>query len=1381
LDFTKHPETPKGFKTVVLSTKELYSASEVLPNLKFQYHTTPLEALHPREQEAAKREYEAKVEALNGQASERKVQRLRRRLQSEIYHHAAGGVVASPSAPVKAWNSFAPVKGTSAATDMWKPLSHANFGWNWDYKTHTVRNPQFRFLLPGMRGYVLLKNPYLKFLGMFHINFTSNWDKIDPFKNPPIVQMNVHLEGNAHLNADLSLMANVYKNIANNPLSNHAFHIPLLDHWTKETHYFKRLRFFVANIPINIQPGVRCGLTAYHIGLFQGAVRAGLNMKVRVSAQVLYDSRQGASVNFKADALQVKFLPPTWLVFTKHLEIGALLAPSFWLRGGIGRRMDTTITVEVKPYANASIMQEGEAAYGPQQQVLQKELVIYPFRAINLPAGQEWSVGIQANGYSKMTSTAVSMGGYSNLQREKGADYHKYLQTNNHFHENAGVIEYRDWVPHFRFGLINQRKLLKEPIYVVLFRGGTEQVGPAVPVYCEAIVNGECQPSPSKAFFTINGQPVVVQLTIAWHHDAVQFLKQQIRVMSIVFPRFALSPEATNDFRKGGIPQRIFVRFIRNGRVYHADATHRQVRHDLVEIDTRYVQNLGIQWIHAWRVKYGAIEGQEQLTELIEPQIELVYVRNGKNIVVAKTFLPPVHWGDHCPGFSNPAPIHNNAGEYIGNIRLDMSMWKAEDRFGQIAQDVEKFVIGGPRNHGAPYISATMGLAVHNPQRATRFINPRSHLKWTYSMTHPLVWSLRAGIVGQRYDFELAAYRVDPNNGDLTQIPLNENINPSKIKAVCQSPPVKYNSPFADYGDACHFEQPLKPEPNLAGLNVIFKLIWKQNPLEEQMFSPAVSFVHSPGGRRLADSAEFSTPGDPDPDSRHLRIMEENGNIVVAPVSSKEGVDFNMEEVPPEDREPYVQPQSVRKTRKLQATQGSYSQSVGYQPSNINFTQKMAELHPICSKKNLHYQLGMGLYFRARVRSFHLPRMPQLGALSTPLSMLAGFANGLDTGDRSIWNTDAGQDLAKLLPKDVCKLGVCSGVLPGCPGQLAPTITIPKIEFAYNRPMYWDANASAAAKNAVAYAMSLFPEAVRIGSLVVKSLLGTTTTTQINGDVFNSGDVIWIPEQAGGQPCRWIAKPICSESFYYKGHKYIGCTMIDNDRLGWCSTDSVFNGDWRNCDLKCRAVCTKPGFYNEQACRVAGGTWALDTWVKDAKEYIETVFGRDPNAHPGRRLEDEIQESENAQEDKPVETDRIVVEFDRDAVHYNIDEDLVHDLIRRQAFRGVGDAKGEAHIVGFRVHTGTTEPGELSMIPVGPTESFEHDFAHREIRDEPSKFIVKDEVEQQNIAMESDARSMPLTLIVAGVAVFAMLSIVVGMRMAKHQSGAAYVSVEAME
>jgi hypothetical protein len=1451
MEFTKHPDTPKGGATVVLDTKELHSISQVLPNVDFKYAVTPIDSLHPDEQEAARAYWaqQAELKAAKSKAHEEELEARRLQDKPSPFHfkwgdHALDSFKAGfhkSMGEVTVTNSFTTQNRNADQFTSWKPMTHANFGWNWNYHTNTTRNPQFKYSLPGMRGYVLLKNPYLKFLGGFNIKFQSRWDDKNPFAAPPHVKLNATLDGNGYINADLSLMADIYRDVTSetgltpnggegpamptgyettpappaarrldskNPFG--AFHIPLLNNFTKETHYFKSVHFFLANIPVVLQPGVDINLNAYHLGLFKGAVRLGVNVHLRISATALYDSQtaEGMHMEFKAEALNVKMLPPTWMIYTKHLEFGALLTPTFWLRGGVGPIRDVSLEMQLKPYCNVSVTQEGQHTYGIQQQVMEKELVVMPFRAVNLQLGSEWSVGIEANGRRKMTSTELSM----------------------------GVVEFNDYVEHFRFGVIDQRRLLREPIRISLFKNGVQQTGKTVTIYCESIVEGECQPAPFNAEFYIDMKTVVVQLSLAWHADPVKYLMSKVRAMSFVFPQLALSREASGQYQQSK-PESVFIKITRNGREYRAYQEPEVVHSHLVVIRTKKTQDLGLNWIDAWNMAYGTISGQKDVTALIDPSISLYFVRNGQEELMAQTYLPNIDWTRMLLGTSMQAKNQWYMGgsgvgrqgssgfggiEGAGSAQADANRANPQEVFqgGFFVGNIPlKISLASNQDQNTIFSTGHMGIDIHDPIRANRWLRPFRSEKFVQGSSHRIFWALRNSAPGTAAQkFTITTWRVNPATGQFTPTQMKMTVD-----AVCNSndeEALRYQA----YGKDCTYSQDMKVESGLVGATVVFELSFTDlvDKTEHKMMSAPVTFVSvlpaaAPasswgnwGGSRKLTPQQSADEWNGVP----RKLSDEDGNMVEAPAESGKEMEFPMSELEvqkDDEWKGHVNLAGEQKPRRLGEATSEARQLYGYTPSNISFGAKMKELHPICTRKPLHYEIGAGIYFRAKVRNFHIVGGEDALGPLTPLVSLVGL-NHLDTHDIQLASTRLGKKLSKVFPKGLCTQGVCDGVLPGCPGHTARTLVVPKVEFKLNRNFQWSDKTQKSAKTATAFAMALVPEMVRVTSLVITSMMHTTPKPgtpwrgQDPNRYFGASNVIWVKNS----PCRWQKPPDCTSVFKYRGTSYSGCTIEDHDNRGWCSVGTTFTGNWRNCYLSCQDTQTGTHFTIKNLAKVNGewgekgtitggttlaptvplatvkptavgalvlgahvkctGHTGTGTFIGSDGPMAKVHFGASglkliPSAQCSRVTRRLAQSPTKVEKKQAVpETDRFVVEIDPKALAYKVDEDLIQALIRRKAFRGMEDGReaelGEVEITHFRLHHGEdSKPGnDEGMIPVGPEEKFEWD-SHADYSDKDEK------------------ATLPVASAAAGVAVLGIAGLIVAFYRGKHSQVLPYLSV----
>lgn len=1350
-EFTKHHDTPKGGATIVFSTKELYSISQVIPNAQFSFGVTPIDSLHPSLQDDARRYADQMIaDRLNF-----------RRLNTSVIGLSNSSVITPATGPatgpsgsifgdmmaglsnqtgsaldgfkkgfkdsvgqITVTNSLSSDPSSSDSINNWKPMTHANFGWNWNYHTNATRNPQFKYTLPGMRGYVLLKNPYLKFKGGCNINFQSHWDEVNPFARPPRVKFNASLTGNAYVNADLSLMANVYRDVSEDPLGR--FHIPLLNDFTEETHYFDVPAFFIASIPVKIQPGVSVNLNAYHLGLFKGAVRVGINTAIHVEATAKYDSSASQSIqtDFKAEALNVRILPPTWMIYTKHMEFGALLTPSFWVKGSIGPVKDVTLELQLRPYCNLSIIQEGQEAYGIQQQVEEKELVIMPFRAIfdATEVGSSWSVGIEANGRRIMTSTELAL----------------------------GVVEFNDYIQHFRFGLIDQRRLLHDPIYVALFKDGVRQEGQVVPIECDSVVEGECQPAPFNAMFTVNFKTVVVQLTLAWHARPVEYLLSKVRAMSVVFPQLALSKEASHDYIRDP-PTATIIKITRNGREYRAYQRPNKVSADLVVIEPTQIQDLGINWIDAWRIQYGSISGQEAITNLIDPKIELIYVRNGQHVQVAGAYMPSIDWdnifqqGHSSTGVSHNQPtnmlgdnadMHLLSGLFSGVGRLGNGAFggaqgpgtgataeiRNEEQSGSNPKEVwtSGFFQGNvplslnlATSTGATWASGHMGLDVHNVKGSNRWLRPYRTEKFVQGSQHSLYWTVHGADPGTAHTFTFIAFKVNSADGTFSDTEMKLSLN----NIYCKTSLVTAQR-FEGFGDECVFTQELHVDPGLVGVTIVFELLWRghHDKATHKMLSAPVQFVASVAQTAQPKSLTQAQLANTPTGARKLEM--EGGHMVSAPKGNPDGVEIPMASVPIDSDlltsdEKHIEFKALEAPSKNLRADGR--KLYGYTPSNISFQDKMAELHPICTRKPLHYAIGAGMFLRAKLHNFNVGDTKSLGFLG-PLANMASMAN-LDTMMVPIVSTELGKKLSSLFPgqagKGLCQQGICDGILPGCPGQIVHPMTIPKVEFKLNRALNWNATNKKEAQSVTAYGMALLPEFIRVTSIVLTSLLAGSTTPRPNQQdarYYHTGTVVYY----NGHACRWVRNVECAESFEYRGVTYNGCSLEDHSNRGWCSVDPVFKGNWHNCHMMCNINGKEQQI--DMPTNSKGIKGPVDT-APHGNAFTNALNTVTSALTGGRRLAEEDKKGQD--QDQPAhESDRFLLEITPNAsVPYKIDEDLIHGLIRRQAFRGLSDGRerelGVAKIVSFRLHHGefTPKKDDSDMILVGPEEKFEVDFS----------------------------------------------------------------------
>jgi len=525
--------------TVSITTQELASHSQVVPYCDFAFSYMPLQAKDPRTS------YEATAPPPGPR-------HLGAKFDSGLAS-LSNDVESAYSQAEEPHNTF-----------NFTPRASSTFGWNWNFEKNKTREAQYRYLFPGGRGYILFKDSYLKAHAGISLNFTSRFEGIG---QAPHVQLTTHFEGTAKLNADITTLTDVRGSTSGDPLGR--FHIPLLNNFTRESFDMAPVSFFLGNIPVSLEPGVSMGLDAYHLGQLRGSLRLGLEADLFVTGTAVFDSRDGVSANYTAEALNVEISPPTWLVFTKHFEVGAMLLPSIWVKGTIGDVRDMRVQANLRPYLNMTIVQQTPDAGDVTEE---RSLAMYPFRATGLPLGEAYAVEITANGIAKRTSTQMS----------------------------TGVIEYVDHVQDFDFGPVSESRLRSMTVQIALFRHGEDQVaGRAVVVICKTLVDGACQPSLPQASLVLDGREVTVQLSVSWQDQPVEWLLSKVRNIGLTFPAIALT-DAQAKALVTSAPDRVELRVLRNGRVYIAPMIVDESDPSAVLLASNTTYELGICFTDAW-------------------------------------------------------------------------------------------------------------------------------------------------------------------------------------------------------------------------------------------------------------------------------------------------------------------------------------------------------------------------------------------------------------------------------------------------------------------------------------------------------------------------------------------------------------------------------------------------------------------------------------------------------------------------------------------------------------------------------------------------------------------------------------------------------------
>jgi len=1199
---TAHPEHGEA---ILLHTQELYSVSHVLPHLDYTYHVRPIASM-PEDEQEARKEFMAT-------RSHGHLHMSARRLAFDKWKTALKSSVGIQK--MKKWwkasahfekpnmhSNFLPIKGgPSNIHDLlnFTPLRDASFGWNWDFRLDAVRSPNFRYHFPGGKGYIAFRDPYLNVHAGIKIHFKSSLD-LDNLEVAPHVVVDANIYGNAKFNLDFATLANVKEDVnmkdeAEQLLKQSAqgigkmekglsklpgtlihkvkkYHIPLLKNFTQDTYYFKPVEFYVASIPVRLAPGIRIGLDAFHLGRMKGSLRVGVNTKLFVNGSINFDSDTGITANFTCEAIKVKIQPPTWLIFTRHFEMGAALKPSFWLRGGIGPTKNMEIQAELIPYFNVSVLQHGSQAFGPQHLVTEKQLIIYPFRAIGLKPGTEWAVRIYAHGQTRTTSIQAS----------------------------SGVIEFNDHVQTFHFGRIAQNALIEAPITVQLLRDGVTPAGKPFKLFCESVLNGECHPSPSEASFQIDGVPVILQLNTAWHDNPTQFLLRKVRSFGLIFPKLNLT-SAFGEKTMKKRPSKATFRFVRNGRHYDSDMVLSQTNSGnfgpaSMTLDAETIFELGAVFVDTWHLNMGSYTNQVALVEAARPHLQLLFTyADGKTEVVGHGQLPGIPWDKDVRGqYGVP---------YQGMLPMAIQMKNISDEPGEPGQVIA---------------TGVAGLHIQSAFKAAYWIRPSMALKFPQGSKQDLHWTIEAA-ENIPIDFIFRAFKVDANDHYSTTTMVHK-----LAQKVCVQNEAIIRR-YGDYGQPCVFSEILEVQKGLVGSRIAFQIEWNTSGIAHKVLSAPVTFVSEDPLRRLAD--ETFTAQAPNEEQHTVTDTQkpDEGRVVYETLAGQDmavpmqAIDVEVLEATGTSRRLQVSDKSVADTDFNAKMAEMQHQDCSREPLEYSIGVGLyfrAKVH------NLHLP-GVGF------QGINLPNwdsqlMPiQSTSFGKKLSDVlpkslcdGGICDGTLPGcsphtvDPTIipkvefqlsrnfhWNPSTSQ-----FTKDTIAYGMAMA-----PGLLELTAmsfkkllqtTTSTTQTVTEADMFWAGSGDDTGKectwvpkrecvSAFQYEGIAYFGCTRSGSKSGWCSMDTNyrgnwrpckkecrRSWVAKADPFHSPkvDPFHSPKfiATNSNKCFWQRAPGCVPKFQYKGFNYFGCVTNPHDQSkAWCSDDSVFMGNWHHCQWSC--------------------------------------------------------------------------------------------------------------------------------------------------------------------------------------------------------------------
>jgi len=393
-----------------------------------------------------------------------------------------------------------------------EPNQISNFGWNWNFFLNSTEEPEFNYSLPGMEGYVKLKQPYIKIHAGIYFNFTSKFGQMLEMEAPAL-NWKAGIVSHGQVNARMMTDMKTIKDASEDPFA--LFNIPALEK-LKETQWLEEIDIAMGPMPMTVEPGFQFKAELYHVGQFDGTLQLGGKTDFAALPEISFDSDKGIFANLKADFQDTTLYPPLWIIATEHFEMGLMLEPCMWVQGNFGGENDEVkIGFEARPYFNTTIYREGSGESGTASIVGEetKALIAYPYRVIGLPSTdftKKYSVKIQANNLAMESTPAL----------------------------NWGQVQITDHMSEFNAGEMAQKAVLTNPITVTLLEtdvtSGTQTPVGQTTVTCGSLLNGECQPNPTIASLTVDGIEVRVELVILWMDNPVPWFASHIRGVAFI-------------------------------------------------------------------------------------------------------------------------------------------------------------------------------------------------------------------------------------------------------------------------------------------------------------------------------------------------------------------------------------------------------------------------------------------------------------------------------------------------------------------------------------------------------------------------------------------------------------------------------------------------------------------------------------------------------------------------------------------------------------------------------------------------------------------------------------------------------------------------------
>mmetsp|Transcript_122560 Transcript_122560/g.318616 ORF Transcript_122560/g.318616 Transcript_122560/m.318616 type:complete len:1358 (-) Transcript_122560:102-4175(-) len=811
---------------VKVGTKELPNLAHAIPSLSFYFSWMPSEAREVVSFPAMRTDYGLNREYL---------QRQRRQLMGfpslpdslknvDGVDEDAGGFQSGGAAT----GNFDTKNGVLNL--MPKQLS--NFGWNWNFFMNTTQEPNFEMDIPGAKGKLKIRKPYIKVHSGIYLNFSSEFTGLTL---APKVQWTAGIKGHGHVQARILGSMNTTADAGTDPF--HAFKLPVLQELENPV-WFEKVDFATGSLPLSMEPGFQFAAQMYHHGNFHGAIGVGGRTQGTINPSLSYDSLKGFDTAFQGELTDTDLWPPLWMIFTRRFEMGIMLKPSLLMKGNFAGLERATMAIQMRPYANITIKREGASAVSSAEM---KTLTVYPMRVMGIEdtdASKKYKVKVNANGQDVETTAQM----------------------------NWGSVVFRDHISNFDCGELPQKTLMnpaETKIVVTLIQvddsQGTSQETPVGTgsVTCSSLLNGECQPSPANVVITTSSGNTLatVQMAIIWETDPNPWFASKIRGLGFSFPQVILRQDTlTSAFPNAKAPtpgsnaSSIMMHLIHGGQTYIVGLIG-TIDNQQSALAGDSMVEFGPAFTDTW------LPCQLNTQKCSSPKLELY----AGSTLIGAADIPEIEFTSQTAmqGTSTSSFLASSASQAM-NVPSTIAL-------------------NAPGDSTATIALVTMNAKVVTTLQSSIFLSPRAETQVPSGSSEKLSWTVSGVDRSKEYSFTLTALRLTSvtssnvqayvnypkvNNNVLMPVPGSKQTSKQQCQAMATAgmsaseAPCSFSHNFAFEGSG--FSN---------GDQVVVLVQWSSGGTSHQMYSPP--FEISSSGRRLS-----SEPAGPRAAPRRLWTQE---------------------------------------------------------------------------------------------------------------------------------------------------------------------------------------------------------------------------------------------------------------------------------------------------------------------------------------------------------------------------------------------------------------------------------------------------------------------------------------------------------------------------